>query len=75
MKIISSKFLMVFFFMFNVVTVLAGSTPPGPPQKGPAGPIGPPTPIDENLVFLLVGALSFGIYSIYKHKSKQKTPA
>ncbi|KIA93800.1 hypothetical protein OA88_22250 [Flavobacterium sp. JRM] len=59
--------------MFNVATVLAGSPQPGPPKKGP--PITPPVPIDENLVLLLVGALSFGIYSIYKHKSKQKTPA
>ncbi|KIA98170.1 hypothetical protein OA93_10270 [Flavobacterium sp. KMS] len=71
MKIISSKFLMVFFFMFNVATVLAGSPTPGPPQKGPIKP--PVAPIDENLSLLLVGALSFGIYIIYKNK--QKTPA
>ncbi|KFF20318.1 hypothetical protein [Flavobacterium hydatis] len=71
MKIISSKFLMVFFLLFNMATALAGP-PPSPPRKGP--PL-PPVPIDENLVLLLVGALSFGIYSIYKYKLKQKTPA
>jgi hypothetical protein len=73
MKIISSKFLMVFFLLFNMATVLAGP-PPQPPLKGP--PIKPPVaPIDENLLVLMVVAVSFGIYSIYKYKLKQKTPA
>jgi hypothetical protein len=72
MKIISSKFLMVFFLLFNMATALAGSPPPQPPLRGP---IKPPVPIDENLLLLVVVALTFGIYSIYKYKSKQKTPA
>lgn len=64
--------------LFGVISVFSAPAPPAPPIQKAAGipppPGDPPLPINEDLVFLIVAALIFGMYTIYKHKLKQKTP-
>ncbi|MBF7091131.1 hypothetical protein IUY40_06225 [Flavobacterium sp. ALJ2] len=74
MKIISQRFLIVLMVLLGSISAFAAPAPPAP-KFIPPPPGDPPLPIDENLVFLFIVALSFGVYSIYKHKLKQKTPA
>ncbi|MCV9932099.1 hypothetical protein OIU80_07375 [Flavobacterium sp. LS1R47] len=65
--------------LLGSVSAFAAPVPPAPPVRQGVGipppPGDPPLPIDENLVFLLIAALSFGIYRIYEYRLKQKTPA
>jgi drug/metabolite transporter (DMT)-like permease len=78
MKIISRRFLMAIIALFGVISVFSAPAPPAPPIQQRTGPPVPPEeqlPIDQGLVFLIVAALIFGTYIIYKHKLKQKTPA
>jgi hypothetical protein len=65
---------------FNTIILLlfstsgfAGPTPPAPMAPDDIGDP-PPLPIDENLVILILTALLFGLYTIYKHKLNRKTP-
>ena len=47
----------------------------GPPAPSPTGKKPPPPPglpIDENIMILVVIALLFGMYIIYKHSVKRK---
>lgn len=77
MKIISQRFLIVVLVLLGSISAFAAPSPPSPPsaQRIPPPPPDPPLPIDENLMLLFVAALLFGIYSIYKYRLKQKTPA
>lgn len=79
MKIISQRFLIVVLVLLGSIGAFAAPAPPAPPVRQGVGvpppPPDPPLPIDENLMFLFVAALLFGIYSIYKYRLKQKTPA
>ncbi len=43
-----------------------GQTPPPPAAAGPPPPVGLPTPIDQELWFLLVLGVLLGIYILYK---------
>lgn len=57
----------------SVSGVLAGVPAAGPPAPLAAGP--PPPPggsIDQNLIFLFVGALIFGTYTILKYNNMKK---
>lgn len=68
MKIAKTFFLVLFITLINVSSVLAGS-PPAPTAK----PLPPPTtPIDQNLIILLVISLFFGMYTIYKYNLIKK---
>jgi hypothetical protein len=51
---------------------ISGFAAPGPPPPGINDP--PDLPINENLGILIITALLFGLYTIYKHKLKRKTP-
>lgn len=75
MKIISRRFLIVVIALLGVINVFSAPTPPAPQKVGPPVPPEDPVPIDENLVFLIMIAFLFGMYTIYRYKLKQKTPA
>lgn len=57
-------------FIYNVILLavqtISGSQAPPPP--GGEATRGPQTPIDENIWILLIVALLFGTYIIYKRK-------
>ncbi len=77
MKTIVNRFFIVITFLFGVFLSVAKNNPPPPNPNGRnnAGPGPPPppgTPIDENLPFLLIIAILFGIYIIYNQSLKQK---
>jgi hypothetical protein len=79
MKVVLDKFSLLLFFLLESFLVAAGDKggPPSPSRSGGlAGktpPSPPGTPIDENIFILLITALLFGIYIIYKHRSKEKS--
>jgi hypothetical protein len=84
MRVLSDKLVLFTGFLMGTLYAIAGSGG-GPPAPNPAGksngamdvtpppPPPPGTPIDENLVILLIIALLFGIYIIYKDKLKTKS--
>ena len=73
MKIIKKIILSLFMFLYGVVDMFCKTDgPPLPSNKKPPGP--PKLPVDENIYVLLIIALFFGIYIIYNHKIKTKTP-
>lgn len=83
MNILPNKFYLFIAFLFGTVNGIAGSgpKPPPPPPNAKAtaamsDPLMPPPglPIDENICILIIIALIFGIYVIYSHKLKTKTP-
>jgi hypothetical protein len=82
MKVVLDKFSLLLFFLLESFLVAAGDKggPPSPSRSGglagktpPPPPQGLPVPIDENIFILLITALLFGIYIIYKHRSKEKS--
>jgi hypothetical protein len=76
MKILPNKFYLFIAFLFGMLHTIAGNG--GPPTPGIAGRRKPPPPpglpIDENIFILIVIALLFGMYIIYSHRLKTKTP-
>jgi hypothetical protein len=80
MKIVVKKFFLLFAFLLGAICAIAGNSknPPTPNPYGksaavPIGPIGPiGLPIDDNSLMLLIVALLFGIYIIYKRTIKEK---
>jgi len=72
MKIIANKFFMTTLFLLGSFVLFAGPTPPPPNFKKPPPP--PGLPIDENILILIIIAILFGIYIIYNHNIKAKTP-
>jgi hypothetical protein len=59
---------------FYTVLLLIGAKAycQGPPEPGDPPP--PDGPINENINILLIIALLFGTYTIYKHLNKNKRP-
>jgi hypothetical protein len=76
MRIFINIFFVVVLFLLDIVGVMAGPNPPvpSPRKKGGGPPPNPGLPIDQDLVILLIIAVLFGVYVIYKHQLKQKTP-
>jgi hypothetical protein len=82
MKTLPNKFYLFIAFLFGTLDGIAGSGPKPPPPppnaKATATMFGPPPPeglpIDENIFILIIIALIFGIYIIYGHRLKTKTP-
>lgn len=72
MKIIANKFFVLMIYLFGISNAFAAPHPPPPTGKRPPPP--PGLPIDENIIFLLFIAVLFGIYIIYNHNIKTKTP-
>ena len=71
MKITKKIILTVLMFLYGVLDMFCKTDDPPPP---PAPPPPPGLPIDENIYMLLIVALFLGIYIIYNHKLKTKTP-
>jgi hypothetical protein len=81
MRVLSDKLFLFIGFLMGTLYAIAGSAG-GPPAPNPAGkmngamvgpPVGPGLPIDENIVVLVIIAVLFGIYIIYKDKLKTKS--
>lgn len=72
MKITKILFLVFFITLINVSSVLAVTPAQAPPQPQAAPPPPPGGAIDQNLMVLLVIALFFGTYSIYKYNNIKK---
>jgi len=72
MKTIASKFIFVTLYLLGVTIAFAAPKPPPPNYKKPPSP--PGLPIDENISVLVIMALLFGIYMIYRHQLKTKAP-
>ncbi|MBG6111835.1 hypothetical protein H4V97_002203 [Flavobacterium sp. CG_23.5] len=74
MNILPNKFYLFIAFLFGTLYAIAENPPP-PPLTGRRKPPPPPgLPIDENILTLIIIALLFGIYIIYSHRLKTKTP-
>ncbi|TDO84193.1 hypothetical protein EV143_101639 [Flavobacterium chryseum] len=69
MKIAKTFFLVLFITLINVSSVLANPTPPAPAAPPPP-PVG--GAIDQNVVILLISALFFGMYTIYRYNLIKK---
>lgn len=77
MKIIANKFFIIIICLFGVLDVYSTPTPPSPTGKSAVGGAPPPPPgmpIDENIFGLIIIAILFGIYIIYRYQLKVKTP-
>ena len=76
MNILPNKFYLFIAFLFGTFFAIAGNPAlPEPNLSGRRKPPPPPgLPIDENIFILIIIALIFGIYVIYCHKLKTKTP-
>jgi hypothetical protein len=79
MKIIKTIFPVLFLTVISVSGVFAGTTPPAqmpPPASRGAQPQGgvplPGGPIDQDLMFLVVGGILLGAVYIYKDEIKKK---
>jgi hypothetical protein len=77
MKLFVNKIYYLFILLFGVMTVFAGtapaSGPPAPTGKGAGLPPPPGLPIDNYISILILVALVYGSYSIYKRSVKTKT--
>lgn len=72
MKIIANKFFILMIYLIGISNSFAAPHPPPPNGRRPPPP--PGLDIDENILFLLFIAVLFGIYIIYNHNIKTKTP-
>lgn len=75
MKIKTIFFAFLFTLINLSVTIAApgpANAPPAPTAQGTAPPNPPNTDINQNILFLLVAALIFGAYTIYRYNLKRK---
>ena len=69
---IVNKLIFVTVYLLGVTIAFANPKPPPPNYKRPPSP--PGLPIDENICFLVIIAIMFGIYIIYRKQLKTKAP-
>jgi len=72
MKTIANKIFFVTIYLLGVTIAFAAPNPPAPAAKKPPSP--PGLPIDQNISVLLIMAILFGIYMIYRCHLKTKAP-
>ena len=72
MKVIAKKYFIMMIYLLGISNAFAANHPPPPTFKKPPPP--PGLPIDENILILVMFAVLFGIYNIYKYNIKTKTP-
>lgn len=73
MKTVKSKFFLIIIFLFGVMHTFAKPNPPHP-NKTNNDPPPPGLPIDLGVYVVFILALLYGIYIIYSHQLKTKTP-
>ena len=61
-------FLIAFIYLFGVVIAFAAPNPPSPGFKAPPPP--PGLPINEHIFMVLITALLFGLFVIFRHQIK-----
>ena len=74
MKFFKIVFFSVMIFVLGIFNAFAADIVPPSPTARRKPPPPPGLPIDENILILMLVALLFGIYIIYRFKLKQKTP-
>ncbi len=72
MKTIVYRFFVLIIILFGVMDAFAAPSPPAPGAKKPPPP--PGLPIDDHILVLLIMAILFGIYIIYRHQLITKAP-
>ena len=65
--------IILLFFCFGYIANAQPTEPCGGPTQPPCDP--KDLPIDANITLLVIAAILFGIYTIYKYKLNQKRPA
>lgn len=75
MKTIKSRVFFILVCLFEVMQTFAAPNPPQPnPNKTTDDPPPPGLPIDTGIYVFFILALLYGIYIIYIHNQKTKTP-
>ena len=78
MKITIKILLVLIVFIFGVTKVFADvpTEPPAPMTNANGAPVVTPPglPIDENIPLFVIIAILLGLYIIYNHNLKTKTP-
>ena len=72
MKTMAIKFLITIIYLLGVTIVFAAPHPPSPGFKKPPSP--PGLSINEDIFIIFIIALLYGLYAIFRHKLKVKTP-
>jgi len=75
MKTIKSRFFFIIIYLLGVMHIFAKPHPPHPPHPNKTNDPPPPgLPIDTGIYLVFILALLYGIYIIYSHQLKTKTP-
>ena len=73
LKLLPHKIIFTFISLFGSVALFA-QPPGGPPPGGGGGdpPCWAPEciPIDGGIIFLIVGGIMLGVFTVYSHKSR-----
>jgi hypothetical protein len=70
MKNIANRFYITLNYLLGISVTFAKPNPPEPNYKTPPPP--PGVPIGEEILYILIIALIFGMYFIYNNKFKAK---
>ncbi len=62
------RFFIAIIYLFGVVIAFAAPNPPSPGYKAPPPP--PGLPINEDIFMVLIIALLFGLFVIFRHQIK-----
>ena len=66
MKKLQSFIITIGVFLLSILNVIAQPIPPAPPEDPPAV-----VPIGDNIQFIVILAVVFGLFVIYKYLKKQ----
>lgn len=72
MRIIVKKVFIIMISLLGAMHTIAAPHPPNPGARKPPPP--PGLPIDDGIYIVFILALLYGIYIIYNHQLKTKTP-
>ncbi len=68
MKTMARRFFIAIIYLFGVTIAFAGPHPPSPGFKKPPPP--PGLPINEDIFFVFIIALLYGLFVIFRYKIK-----
>jgi hypothetical protein len=77
METAKRKFFLLVICLLGAMNIFANPNPPQPPKGDqPTGGTPPPgLPIDTEIYLLFILAILYGIYILYNHSLKVKTPS